>query len=1264
MESLVMPTHLRRLAARSHRWIFDLQACQTAGSAHRGVGRYSQALFEAIQARDEPIDLRAMFGSGLPFMPSIRRLGAHRTIKLPEMPTQFGVRRYQGGPQDELDGLIASRHLAPFSPDLIHVSHVFEGFGERLALPSHANKVVGQVMSATLYDLIPLVFQEHYFQSSEFARWYHSRLDWLRQADLLLAISESSRRDAIDLLGLSPDRIVTVHGGIGPQFVPTDNLKGVSQRMRSAYGLRDRFVLYTGGDDHRKNIGGAIRAFAALPPDLRRNTNLVIVCSMDPSRRQMYLDVGKQAGLNPEDLVITGFVPEADLVAFYQACDVFLFPSLYEGLGLPVLEAMACGVPTIGGNNSSIRELIGRPDAMFDAASTDSIASAIARVMQDPGFAEDLRRYGPQRVEQFTWKRTAEISSQAMTEAIERLSCAGGKAATNGWVPRKRLAVVTPLPPCRSGIADYNAKFLPFLARHFEIDLVVDDYTVEDDSLTSAYAVLQTRQFEQVAHLYDAILYEFGNSEFHRYMLPLIERFPGVVELHDAYLSGLYGYLDFYLGDTGSYPRTMIEVHGSQARRFYAPAMQHPEPNGGTMVDLPCTKAVIDEAIGVISHSPFNLEVTRRHHPEGWLAPYRTIPQMVPPPARCPISSGELKARLGLPADALVIATFGHVAWTKWGDRLLDAFLASSLRADARVHLVYVGELSRDPFGQTLVENIAKSGLGERIRITGFLEEQKYIEYLWAADLAIQLRTKSRGGTPKGVLDCLAYGVPVIINDDASYRDYPADVVHKLPADPTVGDIAASLAALVNSESARDNFAEAGLRHVRQQHDPARCASLYAAAIHEFVARHRAAGIDALIDAAAPLSARTGDTFGASEAVTASATGIATPQFSRRRIFVDVSYIAAQDHETGIPRVVKKIVHHMYTSSHPGCEAIAVRLLDGELRVASEWLTSKGLLHPAEVDSVQPRRAVTLARGDILLMLDSSWARYSEFHSQFESARAVGATVATVIYDLLPLRLPPDCVVDGGAAWFQSWVVDAINSSDALIGISKAVALDLQEFIRESNGLTHTPRLGYWHLGSDIGSGNIPAGPSKVLEQICKGPYVLMVGTIEPRKCHDRVLRAMEMLWSQDDDLTLVIAGKHGWMREALMDELRNHREQGRRLHLFEHPSDADIEALYEQAAGLVFLSRGEGFGLPLVEAANHGVPIVCSDLPVFREICGEFATYVPGFEPEQVADTLKRWQEARSNQQLPNTRDMPRLTWSQSAEQLCQVILNDEWIN
>lgn len=1254
---------MSELGNRSLRLLVDMQTCQTEGSGPRGVGRYSHALFSSLQAEAQQHDIFAHLATQLPIPIKLDGFPESRVLRSPLLPAWGTNRDFRGGEQDTLDALALSAFMAPAKADIIHVSHVFEGFGERVAIPSASRRPTGQIMSATLYDLIPLLFQDHYFQDEGFRKWYMAKTTWLRQADLLLSISESSRQDAIELLGIEPWRIVTIHGGISSHFVPPHDCQTLRRELVNRYSLRERFVLYTGGDDHRKNIRGAITGYAAVPPELRKNCQLVIVCVMGDERKQMYLNEARSAGLLPEDIVITGFVSEEDLVAFYGTCDLFVFPSLYEGLGLPVLEAMACGAPVIGGNNSSIKELIARPDALFDAASPQSIGAAIAKALSNKNYAESLSEYALTTSKKFTWQRTAKLALDAFDEAAKRSRKSGVQCAVQGWLPRKRLAVFTPLPPCRSGIADYNARFLPFLARHFDIDLYVDNYKVVDEMLTSSFRIFSAQDFEGVATQYDAILYEFGNSEFHAHMLPIIERHPGIVGLHDAYLSGLFGYRDFNLGMSGSYTNEMLSAHGTAARYYFAPVQKHPNAIGETMVQMPCTKRVIDHAIGVISHSPFNLEIARSHYPEGWQAPYRIISQMVSiPQAWSEEQRVVARKKLGFEPDDFIISSFGHIAWTKWGDRLLESFLKSALRDNKKVHLVFAGELAQDDFGLRLKEAIRKSGCKDRVHVTGFLSEQDYEHYLRISDIAVQLRTKSRGGTPKGVLDCLAYGVPTIVNNDASYTDYPDDVVVKLTAEPSLEEIAQVLELICADSKQRKAYADSGLRYVQEGHDPTICAAAYAAAITEFLARQQQTRIESHISALAPHLAACTLPNDAIQLASDWLCNVPAPTFTRRSIFVDVSHIAQTDHGTGIQRVVKEIVRALYCSGHAGFEPVAVELVDGNLQIAKGWLQSQGLLLPGELERLAINPMIEFRPGDALLMLDSSWARYREFFPVFEQARSSHVPIYTAVYDLLPLTLPPENFVAGGREWFEGWFRDAALASDGLVCISRAVAADVKSYLDSIKGLINQPKVGYWHLGANFGSAGAVGNPSPSVLAITTRPYLLMVGTIEPRKSHALALSAMEKLWDQGHDLCLCIVGKEGWMVSELMERLRQHPLAGGKLSLIEQPSDTDINFLYAKAAGLLFLSKGEGFGLPLVEAAHHGIPIICSDIPVFREIAGDFATYVSN-DANTLATELEEWWIKKMASQLPDTRLMPRLTWKESCAMLSQVIVNENWL-
>ena len=187
-----------------------------------------------------------------------------------DLPEWGSARDHFGGDQDTLDALALSSLIAGIEPDLVHFSHVFEGYSERVALPSYSSRPSGQVLSATLYDLIPYRFPEIYLVDENFARWYAQRVRWLRNADLLLSISESSRSDAIAILDLDPSKIVTIYGGVSNQFRPHPDPASIRAALLARYGVTGpNVILYTGGDDHRKNIAGAIQAFAVLPTDLR-----------------------------------------------------------------------------------------------------------------------------------------------------------------------------------------------------------------------------------------------------------------------------------------------------------------------------------------------------------------------------------------------------------------------------------------------------------------------------------------------------------------------------------------------------------------------------------------------------------------------------------------------------------------------------------------------------------------------------------------------------------------------------------------------------------------------------------------------------------------------------------------------------------------------------------------------------------------------------------------------------------------------------------
>jgi len=198
-------------------------------------------------------------------------------------------------------------------------------------------------------------------------------------------------------------------------------------------------------------------------------------------------------------------------------------------------------------------------------------------------------------------------------------------------------------------------------------------------------------------------------------------------------------------------------------------------------------------------------------------------------------------------------------------------------------------------------------------------------------------------------------------------------------------------------------------------------------------------------------------------------------------------------------------------------------------------------------------------------------------------------------------------------------------------------------------------------LGADVNSSaptvGWPPGYGEVRQRLETGTTFLMVGTVEPRKGHAQVLAGFDELWAAGADVNLVIVGKPGGMVSKVIAALESHPLLGERLFWFNAASDQCLEDLYARADCLLAASEGEGFGLPLIEAAQHGVPIIARDLPVFREVAGEGAYYFDGKESADVASAVARWMPLCESGTAPSPSAIDWLTWEQSAAQLLSAM-------
>lgn len=235
-----------------------------------------------------------------------------------------------------------------------------------------------------------------------------------RNAAWLLAVSEFTKQDIVRRYRIPPDRIAVAPNAVDPIYRPIDDPRTLAE-VRARYGTGDRFILCVGDLQPRKNLTTLIHAYVRLRQAGTITHKLVLV----GRKGWLYDDifaVARRSGYE-EDLIFTDYVPDNDLVALYNAADLFVYPSLFEGFGLPPLEAMACGTPVVTSNTSSLPEVVGDAGLMVAPTDGEALAATIAEVLTTPSLHQDLRARGLQRARTFSWERSARTVAAVYRQA-------------------------------------------------------------------------------------------------------------------------------------------------------------------------------------------------------------------------------------------------------------------------------------------------------------------------------------------------------------------------------------------------------------------------------------------------------------------------------------------------------------------------------------------------------------------------------------------------------------------------------------------------------------------------------------------------------------------------------------------------------------------------------------------------------------------------------------------------------------------------------
>lgn len=726
---------------------FDIQAVQSRSHGERGIARFCLELAHAIEHTAPDHVHHYVVNPHRPIPASLERLmRSGKVVRSDEIDHQSLSLLHIGSPI-ELD---------------LPIDQILYGQPERLVV--------------NLFDLIPLVFRDHYLRDRNTSAQYLARLGVYNSADLVLADSHSACTDLVRLLGVPQERCRVIGAGASDAFRPPRGglESAMSVVVEHLPTIRAGFVMLPSGIDWRKNIDGVLRAYASLPRDIRSDHQLVLVCRASEGERKHLIDLARELGCM-DTFVMTGYVSEHLLVALNQAAHLVVFPSRYEGFGLPVLEARRCGAAVICGDNSSLREVQPDPRARFDADDDESIRIILDRALTDAGFLADLRGLP---VPPFTWEHAARATVDAHKDLLRStrpIQLFGDQ--------RPRVAYVTVLPPVESGIARYSYRLLAELARVAQVRCFTDqDLLAAVVPADVAISPLSDLPMMQAVGEFDYVVVALGNNLLHRSALDMVARLGGFVHLHDVRLVNCYAH----------------EAWPDVVDRHYPQRFSHAELSAmdGSWSEEVRSKSVFlladlaASATGVFVHSNHAASLVELD--------VGTIAVDIGPLATAH------RERLTTVTDPNLVVSLGIVSSVKQSAKIIRAAAILDKRG-SKLRFALVG-FGGDEF----------TDLPRNVHLTGLVSDEDYAEYLTKAAVAIQLRDVSNGESSAAVADCLGAGTPVVVTDLGSSAELSDEMVAKVPRDITAHELADVIETLVADVERRKFMSVAALRYAHQ----------------------------------------------------------------------------------------------------------------------------------------------------------------------------------------------------------------------------------------------------------------------------------------------------------------------------------------------------------------------------------------------------------------------------------------------------------------
>jgi len=665
---------------------------------------------------------------------------------------------------------------------------------------SHCNIVV------TLHDLIPRLMPERFKHLLGDALWsdYSGRCDAMAARNTwVIGVSEASAKDFLAFYPENKTRVGFAHHASNYSlfwpYVQGDRFSNPS------------YVLYVGGFDPRKNMDNALRAFAAFAKNRgQEEIRFKVICAHDQASRDGYFALARELGVE-DRLDLPGYVEDEELGYLFRGASVFFFPSLYEGFGLPVLDALACGVPVAASGTSSIPEVGGEHVIYCDPTDIADMAHALGEAWKQRDPNAPRRTAAVTHARSFRWEKTARHYLSTFEEVT--IARQQGKKTQR---PRKpRVAYLSPWLPQKTGVANYSYHLMPELLARMNVTLFAES---SKDCLPKAGLNIQSiDDYPNQAAEFDGAIYHLGNGLTHLKIYEHAWRFPGVIVLHDFNIHPF-----FHHGFLGQPWEPLYE----EALKEYGPAgwaAWEQYRSTGRRPDLwqfPMSHPIARRSRVTVVHSRW---VAEQMGEAGKVLSVHLGAQ--PQPDVSEEERQRLRQQLTMDDACFWVGVFGFVNRHKRVDSIMKA-VGNLYRRGYPVRLLIVGEVNDSRVDlPTLAEQY---GVANIFRYEGYVAPDQFLEYMKAVDVVANLRYPTMGESSGTMFHALALGKAILVSDSGSFSEIPDSVVWK--ADPQCDEIdqlVLSIEVLLKAAAVRNSLSANGRRFVSGKASFERVAETY-----------------------------------------------------------------------------------------------------------------------------------------------------------------------------------------------------------------------------------------------------------------------------------------------------------------------------------------------------------------------------------------------------------------------------------------------------